>query len=567
MQKSLEGLLRGLIYSILLSLSQSDLPNKLGAIAKICSSRSYTNAHSAWSRKELKDILTGLTSVSGVRSFFLIDALDECEPQDNLGDLAAEILWISQLPNVKLCVSHRPWAVFTRKFEHASTLRLDRLTLRDMETYVRGRLTIVEEEKGWYTDFGNQTQAAEQFVHRVAHDAEGVFLWIELVVKAICSEMRKGKQLQQLDRVFSDFPTDLDDYFRKLIFDRIGRSRQNIKDTTAALRLAVNINTFEISAQYQGSTKFGEKSPFARSLINFWLLSNGHLRPGFSWQDHEQIVQPCSASMMSHTASYLEETCKDLLILNRATREVDFLHRTVYDFLTANKANDRLELDSPAHFSDGDFIFNLAKLRCICIIREDANDPNEKSSTLDRILRMYTNLTHLDATASWLLACESLTILKMQKSLGAGNYSQLLLPMGSMSALCAKAGLVKIALERYKHLPCLALTCDEIDLGLQGVFLCAAIQTDGRDPDLVLYRCIMEYGCDPNARTGSWPYFRCQQYLLSSEDRRNRIDWCARTLWQAFLGKHTYRYSDERTKNFLDRSTKCSTYKSSGLAR
>jgi hypothetical protein len=126
-------------------------------------------------------MLIRLSSVSRVKSFFLVDALDECEPQDRLSDLANEILWMSQLPNVKLCVSCRPWDIFTRKFESSVSLRLDQLTRRDMEIYIGGRLTVAEEGRGWSSDFGNETHAAKQLVQSVARSAEGVFLWAELI--------------------------------------------------------------------------------------------------------------------------------------------------------------------------------------------------------------------------------------------------------------------------------------------------------------------------------------------------------------------------------------------------
>jgi hypothetical protein len=101
--------------------------------------------------------------------------------------------------------------------------------------------------------------------------------------------------------------------------------------------------------------------------VNFWLLSDDRLQSGFSWQEYESIVQPSIEFMLSQTASFLEETCKDLLVLNQTTRNVDFLHRTVSDFLTDKHTDASLEEEMPAHFSDGDFVLNLAKLRCVCI--------------------------------------------------------------------------------------------------------------------------------------------------------------------------------------------------------
>lgn len=537
-QKSVEGLLRSLVYSILLGLSRSEFPDRLDVIATICLPRSHNSAHSAWGCKELKDVIVRLTSMSGVKIFFLIDALDECEPQDNLGDLATEILWMSRLPNVKLCVSHRPWAIFSRKFEHAATLRLDQLTIRDMETYVKDRLTIVEEEKGWYTDFGDQTQAAERFVRKVAHDAEGVFFWIELVVKAISSEMRKGRQLHQLDKILSDFPTDLDDYFRKLIFDRIGRSRQNMKDTAAALQLAIEISLSEKKDTARRETPYPNAnflvaSPLAHSLVNFWLLGNGHLMPGFSWQDYERITQPSNRTMLRQTASFLEETCKDLLVLNESTSSVDFCHRTVFDFLNDGKVNATLKENAPSHFSDEEFIINLAKLRCVCILRKDRTDHPIAESVLEEILRVYRDMIHLDMHASWLLTCESLTISQMQKQVEFSTHATL---DKEMEALCAKAGLNKFVVEVYKHMPFYALVRGHARLDLLGTLLQVTANSDIRSPDLELYRYVMELGCDPNTPIGAWPYSQGDWYSFGSKDYR-KIDWCLRTTWQAWLGE------------------------------
>jgi hypothetical protein len=532
-QKTAGGLLRSLLHSALLGISRSDVPNKLEAIKTICALRPQIDAHGVWSRSNLRDVLIRLTSVSGVKIFFLIDALDECEPQDNLGDLATEILWISQLPNVKLCVSHRPWAVFTRNFEHAPILYLDRLTLRDMENYVRDRLTGVEADVGRYSDFHDQTQPTQQLIRNLANAAEGVFLWTELITKAICSEMRKGKRGEQLVQVMADFPTGLDEYFHKLIFGRIGRSSRNIKDTAAALKLAVKINALEQNPGVLEMPGSGEKSPFAKSFVNFWLLSDDRLQSGFSWQEYERIVQPSTEFMLSQTASFLEETCKDLLVLNQTTRNVDFLHRTVSDFLTDKYTDASLEKEMPAHFSDGDFVLNLAKLRCVCILREPEANSHAVASAFDHILLTFQQSSHLDANASWLLTCGSLTILQMQKV----GYRATDFFDDGMPARCVKAGLGKTVMEIYKYLPSLVHSPEVYELDTLGEILHAATRTDIRSPDLLLYRWIMEQGCNPNAHTQRWPHWWSQRYPFDPEDRDLEFNWCARTTWQAWLGE------------------------------
>ena len=61
MQKSVKGMLRGILRSVLLGLSQST--EKIDAIKHICGSRwQSSTANSVWSRSELKQMLTRLTS-------------------------------------------------------------------------------------------------------------------------------------------------------------------------------------------------------------------------------------------------------------------------------------------------------------------------------------------------------------------------------------------------------------------------------------------------------------------------------------------------------------------------
>jgi hypothetical protein len=222
-QKSIEGLLRAVLHALLSGLSHSGVSNNLETIKHICESRwQSTDKGRAWSCRELKDMLSRLALTSNVKVFLIIDALDECEPQDRLGGLADVIVWLSRLPNVKLCVSCRPWTPFTRRFDKATIMQLDQLTYHDMEVYIEKRLLSAEAEADLCSDFRDRALSARKLVCNVADAAGGVFLWVELVVNALCSEIRTGCSVDRLRLAMSDFPTDLDDYFQKLIFGRIG---------------------------------------------------------------------------------------------------------------------------------------------------------------------------------------------------------------------------------------------------------------------------------------------------------------------------------------------------------
>jgi hypothetical protein len=63
-QKSIEGMLRSLLYTVLRSFSLTGHPDNIGAIRKICGTRwQSANKYGTWSCKELKDMLHRLASV------------------------------------------------------------------------------------------------------------------------------------------------------------------------------------------------------------------------------------------------------------------------------------------------------------------------------------------------------------------------------------------------------------------------------------------------------------------------------------------------------------------------
>jgi hypothetical protein len=542
-QKSIEGLLRSLLFAVLRSLSFAGQPGSMEAIKQICSMRwKSSNIHGTWSCKELKEVVHRLTSAQDVKIFLVVDALDECEPQDRLGDLADTILWLSRLRNTKLCVSYRPWTVF-QKLEEAPMLHLDQLTYRDMATYIEARLTSTEAEVGWSSQFRDQTEPAKRLIFHTARTAGGVFLWTELVVKAICSEIHKGKSVDQMDQIIADFPSDLDGYFQQLIFNRIGASRRNITDTAAALKLAMEVEFYEKTHRHFHAY---EASPMARSFMNFWLLSEGRLVHGFSWEEFNHLSQPCVERMLDQTANFLDETCKDLLTVNRDRRSsessrVEFLHRTVFDFLSDNRVDVDLERRAPKHFSDKDFIFDLSRLRCLCLLRIDYDEPN-MIALLHIIINTCRDLTHLEVHVSWLLTCESLVLAHVRSRTPV--YKDVTW-MDGWDALCVKAGMNQVVSELYKIRPFGVLRAREYFqyLPVLGNLLFAMNSIKIRRPDMNLLRQALEYGCDPNSHVGNWPTWKSVRRPFEDiPEDDDELFWCRRTLWQAWLGEAYIRF-------------------------
>jgi hypothetical protein len=348
----------------------------------------------------------------------------------------------------------------------------------------------------------------------------------------MCCELRKGRTAERLSEIVSDFPNDLDEYFHQLIFDRIGRSRRNVEDTAAALKLALVIHASEQTID----TAFPRSHPSANSYMNFWLLRDGHLKPGFSWMDNEGISQLSTLLTVDQTTGYLEETCKDLLVLDRVTKSVGFLHRTVFDFLSDNNVHDSLEQHAPRHFSSENFVFDLARLRCLCLLRTENESCRALTRKLGDILGKYQHLTHMEQHVAWLSKVESVAISQMRDNNGCAYWIPVPTLEDPMPTHFVEAGLRRFLLELHKHVPALALDADARGIDLLGVFLLVADRSGIRNPDLLLLQHILETGCNPNTTVGIWYPFESRKapsYIFKAHKSSRYI----RTAWTAWLGE------------------------------
>jgi hypothetical protein len=57
-------------------------------------------------------------------------------------------------------------------------------------------------------------------VDLIVEKAVGVFLWVSLVVDALCDRLRVGQALKDLQRHVHELPADLEDYLREMILKR-----------------------------------------------------------------------------------------------------------------------------------------------------------------------------------------------------------------------------------------------------------------------------------------------------------------------------------------------------------
>lgn len=213
MQMSIEGLLRTLLANCLEQLPRSVIerlfPGRWEALSL------FGMDDTLWTWRELSLALRKLVLdvCCDRKFFFFVDGLDEFSGDHGmLTDLILDL--VSSAPNVKACVASRPWVNFEDAFRSKPHLMLQDLTKRDIELYIT---STFRKSQGFLDLEQREPRHAERLVAEIAQKAEGVFLWVRLVVKSLLVGMTNGDRIRELRKRLERTPSNLEDLFKKML--------------------------------------------------------------------------------------------------------------------------------------------------------------------------------------------------------------------------------------------------------------------------------------------------------------------------------------------------------------
>ena len=175
-----------------------------------------------WSMPMLRQILDEIQNPTFrqgglVRFAFFIDGLDEYTGDHE--DLIDILQHLATPQNVKVCVASRPWNVFERAFGDRDDRKIymQDLTQADISTFVRKKLTS---DELFQALMQHDPEGTEHIMRNIIWRANGVFLWVHLVIRQIRRSLVNGDGIESLRERVRHMPSDLHAYFR-LIFDNL----------------------------------------------------------------------------------------------------------------------------------------------------------------------------------------------------------------------------------------------------------------------------------------------------------------------------------------------------------
>lgn len=330
MQKSQQGLLQSLMFQI--------LRTDPGLWSKLCPEH---NGAEPWTLDELLSAVEQLSALDlGETKFcFFIDGLDEFDGEEV--DVIRIVKKLAECQNIKICTSSRPWNAFKRAFKSSCpSIVLEEHTIDDITSYIRQELADSQP----FLQSVRQDHRCQEIVSQLATRAQGVWLWVFLVIRSLKRDLQSQESYYHLQKRIDEIPPRLDDYFRRMWahIDPIYRIE------TARILLVLllveesHVDNFPLLGQRCLESEL-ERDDYAvveekKDWANHGLL-----------QEYEKSF----LSLEETAKTRINDRCKDLVRVRKREGEVrsnswgnqefsiyrshlSFLHRTVRDFLRQN---------------------------------------------------------------------------------------------------------------------------------------------------------------------------------------------------------------------------------------
>ncbi|KAK3311950.1 hypothetical protein B0H66DRAFT_608860 [Apodospora peruviana] len=317
-QKRQKGLLRTMLHQLLRQ--RPDLSRVVAPRHYLYYQLTGTEAPPvAWPIKLLQESVAKFVSHTRDthRLAIFVDGLDEFD-----GDLDEFVLYLKKLQdgnNIKLCVSSRPWNIFKDAFRAYPSLRMEQLTKPDIERYVRTRMAdsvALQELRAF------DSASVERLETETIDKAQGIFLWVVLVVEKVIATARDNNDLGEIWKEFEKLPPGLEELYGLMLerLDPFLRKRASVMHQI--LRLWVDHCDQNIDAAL------------------FWVALNcrdpresQHFPKG---EETIKILPLLERQLTGATGGMLQMVRVQSDARPNEADVVQYIHRTVYDWLMGN---------------------------------------------------------------------------------------------------------------------------------------------------------------------------------------------------------------------------------------
>ena len=322
---------RGLLLSLLSQIVQQ-APDIIATISprrweSLCL---FNEDPQEWNDSELRGTLRSAVreSCKNMKICLFIDGLDEFEGRQE--DLISLVMEIIANFNVKVCVASRPWVEFQDAFDHKPSLMLQDLTYSDIKHFV---VTNLQTDPNYDQLRRRERMYADQLVENIVTKSSGVFLWVNLVVKSLLAGMNNGDRVADLQRRLDLLPPDLERLYDKILG---------------------SLDPFYLEHAAQ-LFKMVQESPHPLPLLVLSFADEVDLASAIR-KPVKTMTYDEESLNLDTMRRRLNSRCRGLLEVsaeshNDREHTVQYLHRTVKDYISSERAQNTLQISTTSSFN------------------------------------------------------------------------------------------------------------------------------------------------------------------------------------------------------------------------
>lgn len=334
MQRSKEGMLRTLLHELL----KEAEPEMIATIAPesweaLCLFDKDPRLYSEdLLQKMLDRALQRLSKDNEIcyKICIFIDGLDEFKGEHS--DLVGFLRDAVRAFPIKLCISSRPWQVFEDAFQDTPSLKLEDLTLTDITAYIHSHL---HPDPAFALLRTLEPSFADNLIDNIAAKADGVFLWVNLVVASLQKGIKAGDPVLDLQRRLDQLPQDLEGLFGRILDDLdpeyFDHAVQYFQLMEASLQVAPpNVMVFAFADEEDKS--FGVDFPVGTMDKRIYETTRDVLK--------KRLNSRCMGLL-----EIAEQSAESKGVFVDASRSsVKYLHRTVRDYIARVDVQEKLSI-------------------------------------------------------------------------------------------------------------------------------------------------------------------------------------------------------------------------------
>ena len=223
-EKLFRSLLQAMLHELVLSFQKTD-PRALSIIMKTLEPqvgrRSRDQQRSISEVEKLKEALFEALAVcqNAARLWLFVDGMDECEG-DRREHLDFLKTWIESSTksklSVKACIASRDEPDIRLRLFTCLSLAIHHFTRENISAYVTRRLKAAGNlmlDQPHYTT----TRFDQSLIDMIVEKADGVFLWVNLVVTQLIISIEEDSEARELRRQLNDMPDGLRDLYSRIV--------------------------------------------------------------------------------------------------------------------------------------------------------------------------------------------------------------------------------------------------------------------------------------------------------------------------------------------------------------